>query len=70
MENNIISLSQPRFVSKQEAMRITGCSDWFMKEGIKAGRIPHIRNGRRILIDLPLFLEQLDQQSRDSLVKL
>ena len=70
MQNNIISMSQPRFVSQKEAAKVTGCSLYFIKEGVKAGRIPHLRDGRRIYIDLPLFMEELDKQSRNSLLKL
>lgn len=70
MENNIIDMTKPMLVSMDEAAQASGMSKWYVKQGIKAHTIPFVRCGRRVLVNLPLFLESLNKQSNDSLVKL
>lgn len=70
MENNVIDISKPILVSSKEAAQASGMSEWYVKQGIKAHTIPHVRCGRRVLVNLPLFLESLNKQSNDSLLKL
>lgn len=55
------------FQSIRETCAITGLSQLFIRNGCKAGTIPHIKVGNDYRVNIPLFREQLDQQSRESL---
>lgn len=41
------------------AATLTGFSQKFLREGCKAGTIPHVMVGCRYMINVPLFLRQL-----------
>jgi len=58
-----IAASQP-FQKIKMASNSTGLSQFFLRQGVKDGTIPHIRCGKKILINVPALLEQMDQQSR------
>ena len=49
-----------------QAARTTGLSQHFLRQGCRAGTIPHLRigDGGKYLINMPAFLEQLDTRSR------
>ncbi len=47
----------------KEAAKSTGFSQFYLRQGVKAGAIPHIRSGNKIYINVPLFLQQMDIQS-------
>ena len=51
------------FQSIKEATKSTGFSQFYFRHGVKAGTIPHIRSGKKIYINVPLFLQQMDIQS-------
>lgn len=59
----VVDMEHPMLQSVKSTARITGCSEWYLRQGLKAGTIPHIRSGNRILINLPKFLEELDKQT-------
>lgn len=63
MTNTQINIMPP-FQSIKQAVRTTGCSEHFLRDGVKAGRIPHIRNGAKYLINCPALLAQLDEMSK------
>ena len=44
--------------------RITGLSQYSIRAGCRNRTIPHIKAGCKYLINVPSFLEQLNQQSR------
>lgn len=52
-----------RFQTIPEAAQTTGLSQYFLRHGAKNGTVPHTRSGNRILINVPLLLERMDQQS-------
>jgi len=52
-----------RFQTISEAARSTGLSQYFLRRGTKDGTVPHTRSGNRILVNVPLLMERLDQQS-------
>ena len=43
--------------------RITGFSQGFIRDGCKAGRIPHVMNGQEYKINVQLFLEQMEREA-------
>ena len=54
------------FQKKRGAAAITGLSYKYISEGCKNGTIPAIKSGSDWLINMPLFLEQLNAASRDN----
>ena len=57
------------FQSIRETCNITGLSQLFIRNGCKNGTIPHIMIGADYRVNVPQFLEQLNQQSKDSLTR-
>ncbi len=43
---------------------LTGLSQSYIREGCKAGTIPHIRVGTDYRVNMPLFMEQLNRESK------
>ena len=41
------------------ACRITGLSQHFLREGCKAGTVPHVKCGSVYLVNIPALLRQL-----------
>lgn len=55
-----------RRVTVQEAISLTGLTDYALRSGIKQGRYPHIRTGLgrgKILIDIDLLEQYLQQEA-------
>ena len=48
-----------RFVSIQKAAQLTGLSQYFIRNGCRAGSIPHIMSGNRYKVDLLRFERQI-----------
>ena len=42
-----------------DACRITGLSQYFLRQGCKEGSIPHIKSGQTYYINVPELLRQL-----------
>ena len=51
------------FQSLEGACRITGLSTWYLRNGCKSGRIPHIMVGSDYRVNVPALLAQLNQES-------
>lgn len=47
-------------VSIREAIRVTGLSEYALRNGISAGWVPYFREGKCIKIHLPRLLKVLD----------
>ncbi len=56
-------MNRTPFMTIREACDFTGLSQFYLRTGAKNGTIPHIRCGQKILINVPLLLEQLNAQS-------
>ena len=54
-----VNTSAP-FQSVKNAARITGLSEFFLRNGLKAGTIPFVKSGNKYLIHVPRLLEQLN----------
>lgn len=52
------------FQGVKETANTTGFSQFSIRQGIKAGTVPHIRSGKKILVNVPAFLSLMDEQSR------
>lgn len=51
------------FQSIVGAAYLTGLSAGFVRKGVRNGSIPHIKVGSDYRVNMPLWLEQLNQQS-------
>lgn len=65
METKISIGSPTHFVTVKQAVKYTGLSEHYIRQQLQAGKIPHIMAGKKYLINLPLFKEMLDAQSRE-----
>ncbi|MBQ9387919.1 MAG: hypothetical protein IJU01_04575 [Lachnospiraceae bacterium] len=53
----------PVFVSVAEACRITGIAKYAIRKGCNAGTVPYIDIGNKFMINLPMYLDQLNAQT-------
>lgn len=49
-----------------EACKTTGLSQYFLRQGCKAGTVPHIKSGPTYYINVPALLEKLGQEATES----
>lgn len=47
------------FMSVKDACRVTGLSQWYLRNGCKDGSVPHVRSGRCLYINVPALLQVL-----------
>ena len=57
-------MSETPFMKIKDAVKVTGLSAYYLRNGIKAGTIPHIVCGTVYLVNVPALLERLDTESR------
>lgn len=53
----------PPFQPIKQAVASTGFSAHFLRNGIKAGRVPYVKVGAKYLVNVPLLLEQMNIKS-------
>ena len=53
-----------QFVGIREAANITGLSQYFIRNGCRAGTLPYILCGNRYKVNLPALQEQMNEASR------
>lgn len=70
MKNTASKVIQPVFQPIKDAVKITGLSEWYMRQALKNGTLPHIRTGNKVLVNVPRLLAELDAQSSHNLVTL
>ncbi len=61
--NKVIDI-KPHFVTVKDAVKCTGLSEHFIRANLRCGNVPHIMVGKKYLINLPLFENWLEEQSR------
>jgi hypothetical protein len=52
------------YVTIEVAGNVTGLSRHYIRNGCRAGTIPHIRAGAKYLVYLPGLLERLEEEAR------
>lgn len=57
-------MNEAPFMKIKDAVKATGLSAYFLRNGCKDGTIPHIMSGPAYLINVPALLEKLDAESR------
>lgn len=51
------------FRTVNETIAATGLSEFYLRQGIKNGTVPHIRSGNAIFINYPMLMERLNRES-------
>ena len=55
-----------RFMTRKEAAEYTGLSYSYIRQGTDQGKIPHIKSGTKILVNVPLLIEKLNRESEEN----
>ena len=53
------SVPDTPFMSVQDAARTVGLSEYYLRQELAKGNIPHLKSGRCIMINVPALLVQL-----------
>lgn len=48
------------FMKIGEASRVTGLSQYFLRQGCRDGTVPHVKSGTVYLVNIPALLRKLD----------
>ena len=51
----------------RETVNSTGLSLYFLKKELKAGRLPHIMSGNRVLVNVEKLLDILNKESTENI---
>ena len=51
------------FLKIADAATVTGLSQYYLRQGCKAGTIPHIKSGSVYFVNVPALLRELDVDS-------
>ena len=51
------------YLNIREACNLTGLSQRYLREGCKAGEIPHVMSGNIYMINVPLMMKKLEAES-------
>ena len=60
-------MEEKKFLTIQEAAERTGLAVYYIRQGIKKGKIPYIRCGNKAMVNIKKFLEMLDEESGENL---
>ena len=61
----IFRFDGPPFQKIPLAARSTGLSQFYLRQGIKAGTVPYVKSGNAFLVNVPKLLESLDALPTD-----
>ena len=53
-----------RFLSVRETARATGLGEAYIRRGLKQGTIPHLMTGKKVLVNVPMLVQRLEEQCR------
>lgn len=51
------------FMTLKETCQHTGLSVYSLRQGVKDGTIPHVVRGGKYLVNVPMLLERMNQES-------
>lgn len=66
MTNN--TSTAKNFYNISDTARMTGLSSYWIRQQLKAGKLPHVRCGNRYLVNLPAMLEVLNAESESNAI--
>lgn len=52
-------MNKPPFLKIRDAAKVTGLSQFYLRNGCKDGSIPHIKSGTVYFVNVPALLKQL-----------
>lgn len=55
--NNVIF---PIYQSIKDTVKTTGLSEYYLRKLLKAGKLPHIKSGAKIFVNVPQLVERLE----------
>lgn len=55
--------NQPPFMRIPDAVRATGLSAYYLRNGCKDGTVPHVRSGSTYYVNVGLLLRQLGAET-------
>ena len=55
------------FMSVRETARFTGLGEAYIRTSLKQGKVPHVMSGSKALINVPLYLEQLNDSCKSAI---
>ncbi len=58
------SVPNTPFLTIRDASTATGLSQYYLRNGCKAGTVPHVRSGEKYLINVPELIRKLDAESQ------
>lgn len=58
MDNKILPVYQPI----KDTVKTTGLSEYYLRKLLKAGKLPHIKNGAKIFVNVPRLLDFLESE--------
>ena len=53
------------YLSILDAASVTGLSQRYLRDGCRAGTVPHVRSGNKYYICVPALLEKLGAEARE-----
>lgn len=59
-----MSENKPLLVTIDEAAKETGLSKWYIRQGIKNGKIPYVCCGAKYMVNLPMLTEMINDLSK------
>jgi len=65
-DTNVIELRQEEktYVPLKEAAKRSGLPEYFIRDGVKNKKYPHIKLGNKYFVNFPLFLQVLEAESK------
>ena len=69
-ETNVIELQQEEkaYVPLKEAAKRSGLPEYFIRDGVKNKKFPHIKLGNKYYVNFPLFLTIVEAESKGVVV--
>lgn len=50
----------PIYQSIKDTVKTTGLSEYYLRKLLKAGKLPHIKSGAKIFVNVPQLVERLE----------
>jgi hypothetical protein len=50
----------PVYQSIKDTIKVSGLSEFYLRKLLKAGKLPHIKSGNKVFINIPSLLKQLE----------
>ena len=52
----------PVYQTIKDTVKTTGLSEYYLRKLLKAGKLPHIKNGAKIFVNVPRLLDFLESE--------